>query len=141
MAGCIRCLKETYGPRAKYCAAHRKVVNAERNRAYHELNRERIRVRNSRWNKANPEKYLNGILQREYGITVEEYRAMEIQQGGKCFICKSLPKAPRRRLSVDHDHSTGKVRRLLCSRCNTLLGLVKDDPNLLDDAASYLRRS
>lgn len=79
-------------------------------------------------------------LKIRYGITLEEFEHMLALQGGVCAICKQ-PENDRykRRLSVDHDHSTGKVRGLLCHMCNTALGKLKDNPELFDAAASYLR--
>jgi hypothetical protein len=72
----------------------------------------------------------------EYGITVEEYDEMVVDQGGKCKICLNPP--VDRCLSVDHDHVTGKVRGLLCSNCNSMLGYAKDNPVLLRRGIDYL---
>jgi Recombination endonuclease VII len=88
-------------------------------------------------------------MKRNYGITMEEYRTMFAAQGFSCAICGEAGKSPdtlvrsRRRgpsgvLVVDHDHTTGKVRGLLCNSCNNALGSFKDDPNLLQRAAAYL---
>ena len=55
----------------------------------------------------------------DLGVTVEQYDAMLDAQGGGCAICGNPPKT--RRLDVDHDHRTGKVRGLLCHRCNRTL--------------------
>lgn len=57
-----------------------------------------------------------------YGITLEQYDEMFRQQGGACAVCGSVPK--KNRLSVDHDHATGKVRGLLCMNCNIALERV-----------------
>jgi hypothetical protein len=56
-------------------------------------------------------------LKFSFGMTVEEYDALLTAQGGVCGICKRPPKS--RRLAVDHDHATGRVRGLLCAFCNT----------------------
>lgn len=60
------------------------------------------------------------------------------RQGGVCAICKEKPKNGR--LAIDHLHGTDKVRGLLCSPCNTALGLFKDDPERLAAAIEYLKR-
>ncbi len=78
----------------------------------------------------------NARLQRDYGITHAQYVEMEIAQDGRCAICH---KRPAGHLHIDHDHATGKVRGLLCGNCNTALGLLQDEPHLLDRAAEYLR--
>lgn len=59
-------------------------------------------------------------------------------QGGVCAICLGPPSAFDC-YCVDHDHVTGKIRGLLCSKCNSAIGLLQDDPNVVDRAAIYLR--
>lgn len=80
-------------------------------------------------------------LRASYGITKEEYDARMASQAGLCKICgKPQPDLRKtKRLCVDHSHTTGKVRALLCRNCNAGLGMFKDDPVLLEHAASYLR--
>ena len=75
-------------------------------------------------------------LSAKYGITQEEYEAMLSNQGHVCWICKEKGK---RRLTIDHDHETGKIRGLLCCNCNFGLGFFNDDPGLLRRAAQYCR--
>lgn len=78
-------------------------------------------------------------LRKRYGMTVAEFEEMERAQGGVCAIC-GRPETTRRlkRLSVDHDHDSGRVRGLLCNQCNTGIGLMGDDPDRLTAAAAYL---
>lgn len=76
----------------------------------------------------------SGALVRKYGITAEDYEAMVAAQRGRCPVCKEQPD----RLVVDHCHRTGKVRALLCDRCNRLLGVADDDPQLLKAAVGFL---
>ncbi|ADF42419.1 endonuclease VII [Synechococcus phage S-CBS2] len=87
-------------------------------------------------NRANARKHKCGQLRRDYGITLEQYEEMDQKQGGVCSICSSRPGS--RRLSVDHCHSTGKVRGLLCSNCNTAIGLLGDNRAILQAAITYL---
>lgn len=74
---------------------------------------------------------------RQYGITLSEYNNILVKQNGVCAICKNHELAGRR-LAVDHDHRTGKVRSLLCTKCNTALGAVNDNPELLYLMIEYL---
>ena len=80
----------------------------------------------------------NNWLQRNYGLSESDYQRMFDAQHGQCFICKKVPKSGQL-LCVDHNHDTGKIRHLLCRRCNLILGLVYEDPILLDAMADYLR--
>jgi hypothetical protein len=68
---------------------------------------------------------------------VEEYEAMLSKQCGACAICKR-PSPDGRRLHIDHDHSTGLVRGLLCHDCNRGLGIFKDSHVILKAAVKYL---
>ena len=81
---------------------------------------------------------LDRLRHKTYGLTGEEYRAMSEAQGGVCLFCLRPPKPPRNNLDVDHDHVTGKVRGLLCSGCNRMLGRVSDNPEILRRALAYL---
>lgn len=72
-----------------------------------------------------------------FGIGIAEYEQMLHEQNGKCAICGQEDE--HFNLAVDHCHSKGQVRGLLCSQCNRGLGLFKDSPDLLAKAAEYLR--
>jgi len=80
----------------------------------------------------------------QYGLTPDAYRAMLATQGGLCAICGEAPPPDgvraASRLHVDHDHSTGVVRALLCTRCNQGIGYMRDRPDLLRLAAEYIER-
>ena len=75
-------------------------------------------------------------LKKNYGMTLEDYDRMSEEQGHVCAVCKQGP--DRDRFVVDHNHDTGEVRGLLCNGCNTCLGQLKDNPDLLRAAAKYL---
>lgn len=81
---------------------------------------------------------------KKYGLTIEEWAQMYQDQDGVCAICEKPETRAHNgivtRLSVDHDHETGAVRGLLCDACNTSIGRVNDDPNLLWKAMEYLIR-
>ena len=83
-------------------------------------------------------------LKRAYGITLDEYEKLLSKQDKKCAICgidnngkyRNKPRA----FAVDHCHTTGKIRGLLCSDCNTGIGLLKDNINFLQSAIKYLNK-
>ena len=90
-----------------------------------------------------PEKYLSYNLKHNYGMSLAEYRLLESQQEGLCIICGDAPSGASgsgQRLHVDHNHQTGKIRGLLCSRCNTALGLFREDVSIISEAIAYLLR-
>ena len=72
-------------------------------------------------------------LRSKYGLSVTEYERMSHAQFGVCAICHD-----ERKLVVDHCHSTGEVRGLLCSPCNTAIGLLRDDPATVQRAVGYI---
>lgn len=79
----------------------------------------------------------DAYLKRKFGISLAEYDAILAEQGGVCAVC-SRPPTCGISLHVDHDHDTGRIRGLLCFRCNNALGDLEDDPALLRAAARYL---
>lgn len=74
----------------------------------------------------------------KYGLTETEYKEMFKVQDNKCLICGDS--FEHTKAFVDHDHLTGKVRGLLCTRCNSLLGMCRDDISILKNAIEYLKR-
>jgi len=89
-------------------------------------------------------KHKNSILKRKYGITLKEYEQIFKAQNGVCAVCgnpeNQIDKryGTKKRLAVDHDHKTEKVRGLLCMNCNCLLGKIQDNPTLLRSVINYL---
>ena len=78
-------------------------------------------------------------LKRNYGLTFEEFEAMLSDQDNCCAICKSTkPLGRHKRFNVDHHNKTGNGRGLLCSNCNTALGLVNDNIHTLKSMIQYL---
>jgi len=82
---------------------------------------------------------LDSRLKHSYGITLAQYEEFLSKQKGVCAICKNKC-STNRRLAVDHDHRTGKVRGLLCARCNKGLGEFQDNPQLIKKAINYLKK-
>jgi|SRR6185503_861290 len=119
-----------------HCKACRAAAIKEKRRQNPAQNREIIR----QWRRRNPERmaYLERKYKlRRFDLTPEKFEEMKLAQGGVCAICQ-LPSSGRR-LSVDHDHKTGKVRKLLCSACNTGIGQLKESPDILTRAILYLK--
>lgn len=131
--------------------------------AYRAANRERERARSAAWRTANPEKsraqvvawqanntekikadgaarYADGGAERhrmkKYGVSPDCFTLMLAVQQNACGICEEIfSKEPH----IDHNHSTGEVRGLLCQQCNLGLGHFKDSSDLLRGALEYLQ--
>ena len=91
----------------------------------------------------NPEHVLNierkSKFKRQYGISLEQYEEMLQNQGHGCAICGAKKPSERTKyFAVDHCHDTGKVRGLLCTKCNRGLGLFNDRTDMLQKAIKYL---
>lgn len=87
--------------------------------------------------KARADRTHDRYVQRTYGLEAGEYARLLEAQDGRCAICTRHPRS--RRLAVDHDHQTGRVRALLCYTCNKfVLGFVEFDPIAAHNAAVYL---
>lgn len=78
-------------------------------------------------------------LKHTYGLTLEDYDHMFAEQLGRCPIC-SRPLAGKKLPPVDHNHKTGKVRAILCLKCNVMLGAANDEISTLTNAIRYLER-
>ena len=113
--------------------------NIARAQKWREDNLERFR-QNQRRIRSTPEgkaKQRAGHLKRKYGMTIEQYDLLLSKQGGNCAICGRKPR-PDISLHLDHDHDSGRVRGVLCFRCNSALGDFDDDANLLQQALAYV---
>lgn len=96
---------------------------------------EKMRKHRAKWREAHPTYHKERELQLHYGLTLEQYNQMLAEQDNRCAICTGTMERP----CVDHDHLTGKVRRILCSTCNVVLGLVNEDPAWLGRMIEYLQ--
>lgn len=79
--------------------------------------------------------------ERRFGLARDEFDALLESQGGRCAICGRKQNVGGRRFAIDHSHATGVVRGILCSNCNTGIGMFDDDTELLQSAIMYLVNS
>lgn len=120
--------------RKDYYLRNKETILAKRT-VYRNKNREII---NKKKRGAQPEKRWAEFIKGRYGITSEQYHEILASQGGGCAICGTTVCQTGRRLCVDHDHQTGKVRGILCTACNAVLGYSSDTPDILRRAIAYL---
>ncbi len=117
----------------------------ERSRVYREKNRETLRERAKGYRMQHPEiksspEYRRKHTLKQYNITEDDYNDIFAAQNGKCLICGRHQSEIGKSLHIDHCHKTGKVRGLLCSNCNTAIGLLQDDIENLKCAIMYLNK-
>jgi hypothetical protein len=107
---------------------------------WHNLHSEEARARLKVSYQSNPKTFWQRNLKNKYGITVTEYERMLADQDGVCAICKGPESRAGFQLGVDHNHETGAVRGLLCTKCNTAIGLLNDNQDLVETLLAYLKR-
>jgi hypothetical protein len=125
--------------------AHKKKQDREKSARWREANRDKSIAYQRAYHQArkdDPEfrrKRRENMLRYTYGITQAEVDALIEAQGGLCAICGGERNGPGTRLHIDHCHDTGKVRGMLCAKCNTAIGLLDNDPDRAELVARYLR--
>ena len=105
-----------------------------------DLNR-RSRTSQYKFHKNNPEARKNYHFKFKYGLARKDIKRLWEQQSRKCLICRTIlifGSSGEKNACVDHSHKTGKIRGILCSACNTGIGLFKESPKLLKRAIGYL---
>jgi hypothetical protein len=140
---CLVCGKELIvtDDKRKYCdnSECQKIANFNRGKKFRESNEDYLKEYYKEYDMINAElrkiSGRNGHLKRKYGITSKDYDRMFEEQNGKCAICGKTGK----KLHVDHNHKTNKVRKLLCFHCNAGLGHFTENPKFLLRAIEYLK--
>lgn len=136
----------------KYRSANKEKLRAK-NKEYHETNKDKRRAQmkeydaankdkrkeyNKEYHETNKDNRREYNLLKKYGISLNDYNILFNKQNGCCKICGVNELLLKGSLCVDHCHSTGKVRGLLCKACNLMIGNAKDDINTLNSAIIYL---
>jgi hypothetical protein len=111
-------------------------------RIYRDKNRSEINLRARIKYRQNKQKIRDRRMTLKYGSSDSDYNRMLLDQGGTCAICcvPELLGGRWGKLNLDHDHLTGKIRGLLCFRCNLAIGKFEDRIDLLESAIKYLKK-
>lgn len=115
-----------------YADSHR-----ELKRAHDAAHKEEYAIRHRAYTVAHREESRNRHLFRNHGLSKEGFDSMLADQGGSCAICRKTD-FPVLGPCVDHDHVTGKVRGILCHKCNSAVAYIGDDPKIALSMADYL---
>lgn len=103
---------------------------------YYLKNKDEIKTKNKQLRELNKRKYKSNNLLKKYGISIEDYDKMYLNQNGKCSICDTFYE----KLCIDHCHLTTKVRELLCEKCNKAIGLFNESIDNFSRAIEYVRK-
>jgi hypothetical protein len=119
------------------------VERITKNKNWRHTNKEHLKTWRATYRAQNPELMKHHMLKTRYGITLDDYKQMLLEQNNCCMICKCEFDASSNNTSpvVDHCHTTNKVRGALCGACNKALGLFKDSQMALQNAIEYLKLS
>ena len=112
----------------------------EQCKKYREGNKKIMRKRKSKYYFNNKDKIKDYTLRKYYDISLEDYKKILKKQNDRCAICERPSKYHKKDFFVDHNHKTGKVRGLLCTKCNFALGQFDEDIKILNNAIKYLRK-
>jgi len=121
----------------KYNAKNKDKI-AKRRKEYYYKNKSKYNERSSTYRKNNPDKVWKTYLQWTYNMTTKDYKILILSQRSKCVCGQSFTELPRKKIHIDHDHATGKVRGILCDSCNHTIGMAKENPKRLRRLADYL---
>jgi hypothetical protein len=114
------------------------------NKARYIKEKDKLRAESKKWLDAHPEQRREYVrasqTKRRYGLTREQHRALYAAQNGCCAICKIEETKLKRRLCIDHDHKTNKVRGLICHPCNVIIGHAGEKTETLIETILYLER-
>jgi hypothetical protein len=110
-----------------------------KNREYYNKNREEIQEKVREKRKEDPLRYKEHNLRSDHDMSLKAFVGLFMSQDCRCAICQT-PFQNYQSACVDHDHQSGKIRALLCSKCNMAIGLFQDDFRIVREAARYLAR-
>lgn len=103
-------------------------------------------TRQGSWEQISPNSHKNSYYKWKHGVTKSQYDSMFERQGGVCAVCRNKEtglngkRTGIKALCIDHDHKTGAVRELLCNRCNTALGSLREDLNIITNLVDYIKK-
>ena len=149
MKQCRKCLKKTplteFYRNPKNKDGHRtecRVCTAIYHKSLYDRDKEKLKKRTLAYQRRNPEKRFYYGMKQKYGISKKQYDEL-VTHNPVCNICGKFNSNNRtkNKLCVDHYHITGKIRGLLCDKCNKGIGLLEDNVQLLEKAVEYLKNA
>jgi hypothetical protein len=124
----------------KLCHSSRNKLKRKTNLAWREMQLQKSKEYRNKYPDKNRNSIRNATLKAKYGITSKEYDDLFALQGYKCAVCGCTKNNGYGKMPVDHCHTTGKVRAILCQSCNVTLGKVGEKEEILLALINYLRK-
>lgn len=121
-----------------YLKNKKKLLDYRKN--FYNENKEVAIQRSKTWAENNKRRRKHNVLMSTHKISIETYEKMLVDQNYKCFCCSIEHSSLKKGLFVDHCHTTGKIRGLLCNSCNSALGYAKDNIEVLINMIKYLEK-
>ena len=115
-------------------------IHREKNKIHYERNKAKKAIYSKNRRKDHPEIYRDTAYKYKYGISIDNYKKLLVEQNNCCAICKISQKDINYHLVVDHCHVSSNVRGLLCRNCNLALGYLKDNIETINSTLSYLNK-
>lgn len=125
----------------KKCLLKNPNSKRESDKKYQLKNKSKLKEKAQEYYKKNSQKYIEKSLRSYYKLSIGQYDKMFKDQEERCAICNRHQENFSRRLFVDHDHKTGRIRGLLCGPCNSGIGMLGDNIEILQGAIDYLNKS
>jgi len=129
----------------EYYQRYREKHNAHQ-KEYYQRHKEKMSIINKNYynnhKKEIIKRHREYFLKSLYGLSITEFNNLLLTQNNRCAICKEpLDLQNPHSVVIDHDHLTGKIRGILCNKCNLAIGLLRDNPEYTKRATEYLERN
>jgi hypothetical protein len=132
---CKKCHKKW---RDNYYLKNKEQIN-KKHIQYNHNNKKQIAENNKKWRQKNKVKYQDQKLKYKYNITLDKKNQMIVEQSGRCACCGDVLGVNPKNICVDHDHIYNIIRKILCMKCNIVLGLTKENIDIILKLLEYIK--
>ncbi len=132
--------KDKLHTQCKVCHSVRNKTKRKTDLVWRETQLKKAKEFREKYPDKNKESIRNATLKAKYGITSKQYDELFASQGYKCAVCNCTQNNGYGKMPVDHCHTTGKIRAILCQSCNVTLGKVEEKEEILLALIEYLRK-
>ena len=124
----------------EYYRNHKEKLKTK-NKEYYLNHKEKLKTKHKEYYNKHKEEFKKYHLKNRYSLSISKFNNLLLAQNMKCAICKEpLDLQNPHNVNIDHDHKTGKIRGILCNKCNVAIGLLRDNPEYAYSAFIYLKK-